>query len=97
VSATAPVVQVNSRSSAGSAMGAIHCCSWPTAGSAARSGDGAVTRPVGAPPVGPTRAYWRIYADRVTTTARHAVTGDGATVQLDRIRGRWLVARIVFW
>jgi hypothetical protein len=58
----------------------------------------AITRPAGAPPASRTRVFLRIYAERVTTTpGRHAVLSDGATVQLDRIRGRWLVARLVFW
>lgn len=58
----------------------------------------AVTHPAGGPPPSRTRVFLRVYAGRVTTTpVRHAVTSDGITVQVDRVRGRWLIARLVFW
>jgi len=58
----------------------------------------AITHPSGAPPASRTRVFLRIYAERVTITREgRTVLSDGITVQLDRIHGRWLVARILFW
>jgi len=57
-----------------------------------------VTHPAGAPPPSRTVVFLRIYAQRVTTTpAGRTTTSDGGTVQLNRVRGRWLVAGILFW
>ena len=58
----------------------------------------AVTRPDGAPAPTSQVAYLRVYAVRVTTgTAGRTAADDGITLQLDRPRARWLVARVLFF
>jgi hypothetical protein len=58
----------------------------------------AVTRPDGSPAATSSRAYLRVYAERITlTTARQTAAPDGVTVELSKVSRRWLVARILFF
>jgi hypothetical protein len=58
----------------------------------------AVTRPAGAPAPTATRVFLRVYAVRITRSVAGLTTrSDGITLQLTRSRGRWLVARLLFW
>jgi hypothetical protein len=58
----------------------------------------AVTHPAGAPAPTPAAVYLRVYATRVTTTsAGRQEASDGATVELTRSGGRWLVSAVLFY
>jgi hypothetical protein len=56
----------------------------------------AVTRPDGAPALTPAVAYLRVHATRAAATASRTTGSDGATVQLTRSGGHWLVSRPLF-
>jgi hypothetical protein len=58
----------------------------------------AVTTPDGSPAPTSSRAYLRVYAERITmTTAMQTAAPDGVTVELSKVSRRWLVARILFF
>lgn len=58
----------------------------------------AIVRPYGAPAPTPERVYYRIYAERTTTSSvTRTVTSDGISLQLVRLRDRWLVNQVLFY
>jgi hypothetical protein len=58
----------------------------------------AVTTPDGSPAPTSSRAYLRVYVERITvTTAGRTAAPDGVTVELSKVSRRWLVARILFF
>ena len=58
----------------------------------------AVTTPDGSPAPTSSRAYLRVYAERITvTTAGRTAAPDGVTVELSKVSRRWLAARILFF
>ena len=58
----------------------------------------AVTTPDGSPAATSSRAYLRVYAERITlTTAGRKGAPDGVTVELSKTGRRWLVARVLFF